>query len=379
MSTHPGPVPSSPAPSRGLPVLGCAFAASVVGNLLAGMLILILCLSLLFRSAGDSTVPTPLTEKFVAGSKSASDKVAVVAVEGVIMEGVLDHVHRQLEQAGKDPTVKATVLRVNSPGGSITASDDLHRRILQLKNGEADQDIHARPLVVSMSSVAASGGYYIAVPAQKIFAERTTLTGSIGVYASFPNVKELAAKVGASMQTIKAGQIKDAGSMFRDMTPTELQVTQDMVDDAYLQFLGVVEQGRPALTRKKMLDRFTVTPLRPDPKAKGDDTGPYTRYRADGGIFSAAKAKELGLIDDVGTLEEAVKAAAALAKLDSYRAVRYKKQTSFTDLLLNMKTPASLPSGTGLDHQLLRGLFTPRMWYLAPGHEAAALLATSPE
>jgi protease IV len=378
MSSYPGPAPTAPAPARGFPVLGCAFALSFVGNLFALLVIFLLCFGLLFRSGSDQSKPTPLTEKLFAGSASASDKVAIVAIEGPIMEGLLEFVHRQLEQAGKDETVKATVVRINSPGGSITASDDLHRRILQLKNGQADQDIHPRPVVVSMGALAASGGYYIAVPASTIFAERTTLTGSIGVYSSFPNVKELAAKVGVSMHTIKAGQIKDSGSMFRDMTPAEQQSLQDMVDDAYVQFLSVVQQGRPALTRQKMLERFTVTPLRPDPKAKPEDAAPYTRYRADGGVFSAAKAKELGLIDDVGPLEDAVTAAAALAKLGPYRAIRYKKLISLSELLMSVKTPVS-PPALSADQTLLRGLLTPRMWYLAPGHEAAALLPAPQE
>jgi protease IV len=361
MSNFPGPAPTPPTPARSFPVLGCAFALSFVGNLVALLVIALLCAGLFFHAGSETSAPTPLPEKFFAGSKAASDKVAVVSVDGSLMEGLLDHVHRQLEQAGKDDTVKATVIRINSPGGSITASDDLYRRVL-----------------VSMGSIAASGGYYIAAPANKVVAERSTLTGSIGVYTSFPNIKDLAAKVGFSMQTIKAGQIKDSASMFRDMTPTEHQVMQDMVDDAYLQFLAVVERGRPALTRQKLLERFTVTPLRPDPKAKAEDPAQYTRYRADGGVFSAPKAKDLGLIDEIGSLEDAVKTAATLANLGPYRAVRYKKQLSLTDLLLGVKAPAA-PAGSSIEQRLIRGVFSPRMWYLAPGYEAAAFLAAAPD
>ncbi len=370
--------PPPPPPPARFPLLGCFFAISVVGNLLAGILVIVLCTSLIISSTGDATTPKPIPEKHFLGSTSASDKIAIVTIDGLILEGMLEFMERQLEQAGKDKAVKATVLRINSPGGSITASDALWRRIMALREGSAEQEIHARPIVVSMGSLAASGAYYIAAPANEIFAERTTMTGSIGVYASFPNIKELASKYGVAMNTIKAGKIKDSGSLFRELTPEESQVLQDMVDEAYLQFLDVVAQGRKPLTKEKMLERFTVTPLRPDPKAQPNEAGPYTRYRADGGIFSAEKAKELQLIDKIGTLEDAVRAAAGLANLTTFRAIQYQRAKTLTDLLLNVNHSTPLPTSQPVDLGWLRQALTPRIWYLAPGYEAAAFTGIAP-
>jgi len=357
-------------------------------NILAGILVVILCIGMLLRGGLDTdTTGISLQEKFHSGTAGASDKVAIVRIEGVIMEGALNYAHKQLEQAGKDDRVKAVVLRINSPGGSITASDDLHRRILDLIDGNSDKKIGKKPVFVSMGSIAASGGYYIAAPAQKIFAEPTTITGSIGVYTTLPNLKDLANNFGVTVETLKAGEIKDAGSFFRHLEPMEKQVLQDMVDEAYDRFLTVVEKGRKTtmnnkevslLPRAKLLERFEVKPLRPDPKAtRTVPTTPYTRYRADGGIFTGHKAKALSLVDDIGSLEDAVKAAVGAASLSSYRAFEYQKPRALADLLLGVqdRTP---PAGlNNLDANHLRAMFTPRMWYLAPGYEAAGLLAAA--
>jgi protease-4 len=358
-------------------VFGCLFALSFLVNIAAGILIVLLCLGLLgLRSGLTADSGERLREKHIAGSTAEADKIAVVSIEGVILEGFLSHVHRQIEQAAKDSRVKAVVLRINSPGGSVTASEDLHRRIVRLRDGDKDADWLAKPLVVSMGSIAASGGYYIAVPAGTLFAETTTVTGSIGVYASFPSLTGLESKVGVSMRTIKAGEIKDSASPFKEMTDKERQVLQDMIDSAYVHFLDVVEKGRkPKLTRQKLLERFMVTPVRPDPQAEPKAAAPYQRYRADGGIFTAAKAKELDLIDAVGTLEDAIKAAAKAAGLSAYNAIQYQKPRTLTDILLNSHSTQA-PAGL-LDIDRLRAAVTPGMWYLAPGYEAAGVLAAA--
>lgn len=364
--------PSQPAR---FPVLGCAFGLSFFLNVVALLVVVVLCFGLLLRSADTTTASSPpLPEKHHSGPRTARDKVAVVSLEGVILEGMLDHVHKQIDQASQDDQVKAVVLRINSPGGSITASDDLFLRLQRLRDGDPAKSHPPRPLVVSMGAVAASGGYYVAVPAKAIYAERTTQTGSIGVYASFPNIKELGAQYGFRMNTIKAGKIKDSGSMFRDMSPEEQRVLQDMVDEAYVQFLDVISKGREKLTREKLLERFAVQPQRPDPLASGP-AAPYQRYRADGGVFSADKAKEVGLIDAVGTLDDAVAAAAQLAQLDTYQAFRYQKTRSLSDLLLGVRS--SPPPAGAFDPATLRAVFTPRLWFLAPGHEAAGMLAAA--
>jgi protease-4 len=372
-AARPAPAPAPAPRSPGL--LGCAFTLSFLANIAAGILIVVLCFGLFFRNLPDDTT-TGVLEKHYAGPRTAASKVAIVNIDGVIMEGFINHHLKQIEQAAKDDSVKAVVVSINSPGGSITASDDLHRKITKLRDGDTDKDYPAKPVIVSMGTVAASGGYFIAMPAKKIFAERSTLTGSIGVYISFPNVKKLTDDWGIKMNTIKAGAIKNLGSAFQEITPTEQQVIQDMVDDAYDQFLGVVEKGRPKLDRARLLKRFTIEPLQPDPKAPREaPLTPYTRYRADGGIFTARKARELDLIDSIGTLDDAVVAAAEAAELSpgTYRTIRYQKRLTLSDLLLGAQDRAG--KGNLLEIDRLRAVFTPRLWYLAPGYEAVGLLS----
>src|SRR5262249_16377758 len=155
-----------------------------------------------------------------------------------------------------------------SPGGTITASDELLRQLTDLRDGTTVKfkgNTFAKPIVVSMGSVAASGGYYISMAAakdanqpqqKKLFAERTTITGSIGVYASLPNAKGLGDKIGLKMDMIRAGDLKGAGSLLHDMSPAERQPIQDMVESSYRQFIEVVETGRPELKGKMTENLF---------------------------------------------------------------------------------------------------------------------------
>jgi protease-4 len=242
---------------------------------------------------------------------------------------------------------------------------------VELRDGDKDKNTNGKPLVVSMGSMAASGGYYAAVPANTIFAERTTMTGSIGVYASFPDLRELGKKCGFGMRTIKQGLIKDSGSPFKEMTPEELQVWQDMVDHAYRQFMLVVEQGRPKL-KGKLMDPIQLTPVKAGPVEAGPGK-PYQRYLADGGIWTSDKAKELGLIDQIGYLDDAIQAAKGLAGLTDYKAVKYEKPPLLTELILGTKTPAA--PGALFDPGRLQSAVTPRLWYLAPGCDLAGVLA----
>jgi protease-4 len=344
-----------------------------VVNILLGGLLVVACLGLMVRGVGTEggSGGSP-TEKHFAGSKTAEDKVAIVSLDGALMDGMLGNLEKQIEQAAKDKHVKAVVFRVNSPGGSISASEDIRQRIQRLRDGDADKERPARPVVVSMGALAASGGYYVSTPGQKILAEPTTLTGSIGVYSSFPDLSGFGEAHKVGFTTIKAGDLKAAGGMFSKMTEKERQVWQDMVDDAYLQFLDVIKQGRPKLTREMMLVRFPVDPVSPDklvldPKAPPK---PYERYRADGGVYTGKRALELGLVDALGTLEDAVKEAAKLAGMEKYNAVKYQKPMTLTDLLLNSRANDS----GGLSPAALGPLLAPRLWYLAPGYEASVRL-----
>jgi protease-4 len=348
------------------------------------MLIGSLVLNVLF-CAGMSVSQLPtldfsdnLRERTRSGSPLSADKVAVVQLNGLIMEGLTEYVHKQVERAAGDDAVKAVVLRVESPGGSITASDELLSRLEQLRTGTMPRfkgRSSPKPLVVSMGSVAASGGYYVSMAAppvadhKSIFAERTTITGSIGVYASLPNAKGTADKIGFRMDMIRAGDIKGSGSPFHDMTPQERQPWQDMVDSAYRQFLVVVETGRPGLKGKLTEPLFAPRPVGVyDDRGNRvkDDGGTYTRKLADGGIFTAKEALEYGLIDAIGTVDDAVNEVAKQAGLGDYRVVVYERAATLLSALTGAQTTVA-PVGL-VD-------VAPRLWYLLPESEAAARVA----
>jgi protease-4 len=347
-------------------------------NVLAIGIFFLLCTGSLHNAIQTETEATaPLPEIRYSGKLESDRKIAVISLDGVILEGLLNFVHRQIDQAARDRKVKAVVLRINSPGGSITASDDLYHRLDKLNKGDEDKKLDAKPLIVSMASMAASGGYFVAMPARSIFAEQTTMTGSIGVYAAFPDVAGFAKEHKVGMTLFKQGEIKDSGSPFKEMTPKERQVWQDMIDHSYDTFLNVVVEGRKdKLTRADLLAPITITPVNAGPSRPEKDLAkPYQRYRADGGIWTADKALELKLIDQVGNLDDAIAAARDAADLGKdYKAIRYEKQKSITDLLLGAQ--ATRP-GSLLEPGRLRAGLTPRLWYLAPGSELAGILAAA--
>lgn len=335
---------------------------------------------------------TGVREQYYAGTRNASDKIAIIRVSGIIMEGLLPFPLHQIEEAASDEHVKAVVLRINSPGGSIGASDELHRRLVELRSGtfmlkKTGTKSTPKPLIVSMGSLAASGGYYIAVPGQHLVAEPTTITGSIGVYASFPDVSALKEKIGVDMRIIKQGELKASGSPFHSMTPQEEHLWQDMVDQAYARFLGVIEDGRPELgdywfsrTLREEIPEETralsvlATPSSSSKESTEKVSGPvrYVRRRADGGIFTAEKAKKYGLIDQIGYLDDAIQVAKDTAKLTTYEVVTYERPMTLARILgLDSDESAKL------DMSRLANLATPRLWYLTPQGELAGFLTAA--
>ncbi|HEY8505163.1 MAG TPA: S49 family peptidase, partial [Gemmataceae bacterium] len=353
---------------------GC-LAVLLIGSLILNVL---LALLLLGRDGGERR----LRERFFFGTEGATDKVAVVRIDGVLMEGMIDYELKQIERAAKDDDVKAVVVRIDSPGGTISASDELHKRLAWLRDGTSPlYQGRPKPLVASMGSVAASGGYYVAMPASPVLAEPTTLTGSVGVYAAFPNVSELGEKIGFRMELIKAGRIKASGSPFHEMTPQERQPWQEMVDQAYDRFLEVVTAGRPGLADRDAWTEPLFEKQVPLRDARGEVvrswfTGepvqvPYSRYRADGGVFTAADAEKYGLIDQLGDLPDAARLAAQAAGLTEYRVVVYDRPYSFFGELIGMRADSG---GVGPE-QLAAGA-VPRLWYLTPQADLAGLFAT---
>ncbi len=227
------------------------------------------------------------------------EKVAIVRVTGVIIDS--GSVIEELKGYSKDSSVKAIVLRVDSPGGAVAPSQEIYQEILKVKK--------KKKVVVSMGSVAASGGYYISAPADRIVANAGTLTGSIGVIMEIPNVRGLMEKVGIETEVIKSGKHKDMASVFKSMTPEERRILQAVLDDVHEQFIRAVSDARGM---------------------KFEDV----RKLADGRIFTGRKARELGLVDELGNLHDAVMLAGSLSGIRGEPGVVEKKEKfGFFDLL----------------------------------------------
>lgn len=207
-------------------------------------------------------------------------KVALITVEGVILDS--KEVIEQLEKYRTNPSVKAIVLRINSPGGGVAPSQEIYEEIL--KSRQANKT----PIVASVGSLAASGGYYIASAADLIVANPGSITGSIGVLLQVPNISGLLQKIGVKSVVVKSGQHKDIASPTREMTDSERQLLQGMLDDVHNQFIDVVAKGR-------QIDRKKVEAI------------------ADGRIFSGREAQSLGLVDQLGNLQDAIERAGTLA------------------------------------------------------------------
>jgi protease IV len=371
MPDVPPPVYPSPAPARRRRSLFGWF-----GNILATLVIVLSLLLNLFFFWALSNVGEggSLSEKHYSGNKLSRNKIAIVRIEGALMEGMTGYFHKEIAQAAADSAVKAVVVRVNSPGGTITASDDLYKRLTDLRDGDPEKKTSPKPLVVSMASIAASGAYYISMPAKTILAEPTTATGSIGVYASLPDVTELSKKIGFNMRVIKDGDLKYSGSPFTEMSAHERQMWQDMIDHSYLQFLQVVEQGRPSLKGKLQED----IPIRKDrPIRSGKERSrhvEFTRYRADGGIWTSDEAKQYGLIDQIGYLDDAIKIVRQSANLgDDYHVILYERPIGLLTTFLDVK--ARPPQVSLLDPERLSNAAVPRVWYLWPQADLAGILA----
>ncbi|MCO6436621.1 MAG: signal peptide peptidase SppA [Phycisphaerae bacterium] len=280
----------------------------------------------------------------------ARDKIALVDVSGVIMnndrpqffgegEQPVSRLLEQLQRARDDAAVKAVILRINSPGGSVVASQLMYAEI-------ADFRRTGKPVVAMLMDVAASGGYYIACACDEIIAQPATVTGSIGVIMQTVDLSGTMAKIGMEADAITSGSFKDAGSPFRGLRPEERALFQSIVNDMYQQFVHVVDVGRPNLDEARV------------------------RTLADGRVYSAPQALEAGLIDRISTMREAIASVKQRIGAERITLVRYSRPTEFTP---NYYAAAPTP-GSGevnllkLDLGSLSALSTPRFMYLwAPG------------
>jgi protease IV len=225
---------------------------------------------------------TLLITVLLTGEEGITDggmKIGVVAIEGVISSDLTERTVRQLTKYGDDTTIKAIILRIDSPGGGVASSQEIYEEVRRVRSG-------GKLVVASMGSVAASGGYYIACMADRIFANAGTVTGSIGVIVQLANASELLHKVGIESSVITSGPFKDSGNPTRTLRPEERQVFQALVDDVYHQFIEAVAQGR-----NLPLDEV--------------------RQAADGRIYTGRQAKDLRLIDELGSLHDAITYAAS--------------------------------------------------------------------
>ncbi len=290
----------------------------------------------------DLTPPVrPLRESTVEGA--GRDKVLLIDLAGVLAEEpiftlqakpqvpLLARVREELEKAAKDEHVRALVLRINSPGGTVTASDILYHEISRFK---ARRKV---PVIASILDVGASGGYYVALAADRIVAHPTTVTGSIGVLMLTVNSSGLLEKIGVSASYITSGPRKDMGSPFRALTPEERAIFQDVIDRLYGRFVALV-------VRERRLEEARV------------------RQFADGRIYTAAEALSLGLVDQIGYLEDAIALARETAGAPDAKVVTYHRPRQYRATIYSGgETPTPAPSVAELARLVTSG---PRFLYL---------------
>jgi protease-4 len=248
------------------------------------------------------------------------DAVAVIQLDGAITSTSQDYlpstaitpdrVRSLLDQAAANPAIKAVVVRVNSPGGSVVASDEIYQAFLA----------HDKPIVISMGDTAASGGFYISCGGDFVIAHPDTLTGSIGVISQFFNVQDLLDKVGVDAVVITTGPYKDIGTPFREMTEEERELWRGILEQIYEDFVAVVAEARNLSAEE-------------------------VREIADGSVFTGQRAKELDLVDAVGTRQAAIDKAAELGGIAGEpRVIELRAQPSFLEMIYGFQTRSVVPT-----------------------------------
>jgi len=323
-------------------------------------------LGALISIGGGSNPSSPSRfQEVTVENVGSRDKIAIIPVEGVIMGGsepvgrtLAKAIEDKLKLAAQDSRVKAVILRVNSPGGEVLASDDIAAAIVKF------QQKHNKPVIASMGSMAASGGYYISAPCRWIVANDLTMTGSIGVIMQTYNFRGLMNKIGVRPLTYTSGKFKDMLSMSKEienLTPEqkaelkeEEALMRKMIGDVYERFKTVVADGRKLANGKNSSNA--------DPGQTLSDK--WTNF-ADGRILSGREAFDLGLVDEIGNFETAVKRALNFTKLSEANLVTYQEPFSITDVLggiLGKSDAKGVKLDVGLDLPKLKS----GLYYLAP-------------
>ncbi len=241
-------------------------------------------------------------DRYYEQTGSGSGKVAVVNLDFTILSS--ESIVRQFIKFGEDKSIKAIILKVNTPGGGVAASQEMYEIIKRTRD-------KGKPVIVSISSLGASGGYYAACGGSIIVADPGSLVGSIGVIMNLMNFKDLAEKIGITENIIKSGELKDAGNPFREMNEKDKEYFQDIVNDSYDQFLDVV-------SRERKMDKEKL------------------KEYANGRVFTGRQAKDIGLIDSLGTFEDAVRIAGRMAGIEGEPSlVREKERLSLAERILD--------------------------------------------
>lgn len=311
---------------------------ALCGSLFVNML---LFGSLAIVASGDMD-SRKVQEKHFSHNRGAENKIAIINISGAIFETSEGFVKKQIDQVKKDKSVKGVVLRVNSPGGTIAGSDYILHHLREMKKEKGDDF----KIVVSMGSLAASGGYYVSMAVddtpKSIFAEQSTWTGSIGVVIPHYNLQELMGHIGIKDDSIAKGEFKGMGSFSRPMTEAEKERFEGLAGEAYERFKEVVASGRPKLADKE-----------------GAVAGIAT-----GEIFTAEQALKNGLIDEIGFIEKAIDRSIELAGLDAknVEVVRYRPEPTLSSILFGSQANAEVEQLKRL-RALLESV-TPQGFYL---------------
>jgi protease IV len=303
---------------------GIILTLSILANLfMVVMLIFVAALSV--GGGGD------LFNEGIIAKGSSANKIAVIRLEGIINEEMSREIHKQIDLASKDNAVKAMILRTITPGGGVGASDRIHHKISEFRAKTK------KPVVAFMQTVAASGGYYTSVACDKIVAEPTTITGSIGVMLNHIVIKELfEEKLGITAVVVKSGPKKDWPSIFSETTEEEKQyLMTKLITPAYERFISLVADGRGELDLAEV------------------------RTLADGSIYGASEALEKKLIDKVGYLSSAIAEAESLAGIRNAKVIEYERPFSLSSML-NSQSKSILK----MDIQTLREMAVPQLLYL---------------
>jgi protease-4 len=321
-----------------------SWSGALRASLLCGSLLLGSCVNTGDLNVSPFRSPEELSEEVIYGKENTGPKLALVEVIGVISEdaptdpfvrptvNMVTRIREALDLAREDDEVKGVLLRIFSPGGTVTASETIHHELARFHKETG------LPIVTYMQGLAASGGYYVAMASDEIVAHPAAVTGSIGVISPSVNIAGLMERFGVKDQTMTTGAYKDSGSPFRPMREDEREYMKKLLDELFAGFRDVVIQGRPKLTPEQI------------------------EKLADGRVFTARQAKEVGLIDQIGHFEDAVAALEARAGVQDTRVILYQRPDSYRTNAYSRGGP-SPRIDVDVDSTGLRDLIPPAGFY----------------